>query len=177
MENKACTCGLSSTVQELVRVNHQWQKDYKKVASALDECKNKLLNVEKEKIILESKGKIESPPFKPIPPSPVNTRNDSASIEDIEALKQQVMTYKEDFMMTNRELQRTRSELKETKAELERQKDNTKKILSENHDLTENFYRIEREKQHILNELQRLTNMSSFQFQDQTQFKGYVERD
>ena len=82
-----------------------------------------------------------------------------------------VVAYKEDYTITKRELHTALSELKETKTELERYKDTARKLTSENHNLAENFKRVDGEKQHILKELQRLTtNMNAFQVIIRVQF-------
>lgn len=182
MELKACVCGLSSTVQELVKVNHQWQKDYNKIVIERDEYKDRLYKTQDElkKLNFAVKEKTNLSSYIALPPSAVPKREESLSIDDIEALKQQAMAYKEDFLMTRRELLNTIDELKDAKTEVERYKEETRRLFTENNKLKENFNRIDAEKQHILNELQRLTSRSNFQgygLYEQPEVKGYLERD
>jgi len=161
-----CTCGALKNIDQLMMINHQWQKDYtalqedyNSLKGALWKAESRIATVqsEKEELIVKLKC-LNNDRSLPSMTSRTSTE------EDIEALKQQLIVYKEDFDAEKKDTDRLTSDNNKLKIELQKSYDIIDDLTTKSTTIKANLRRVSNEKDHIISELRKLTSPSHLPF-------------
>lgn len=144
----------------VLNINRHWETDYTELLEAHHLLKTRYINlkekyeeVKHENIRLTEKYecKIDIPD--------VDTKKESLySIDDIEALKQQLALYKEDFLHEKNDHIQTRKENTKIKADIRQAKEIIDRLTRDSKTIRESYKKLYTEKENIIHELRRLTN-------------------
>jgi len=168
--NLTCTCNLQTKLNEVIRFNHIWQKDYTTLLDENNNTKVRLRALEKQLDVahnlnavlqtetLEMREYIERKEGQLFSLS--NEVHQNIYKDEVEALKQQLSIYKEDFDREQKEKKELQVKLKAIKRDLGTSLKTIDKIKSEKNDLRQNYRRASFQKEHILSELRRLSTTS-----------------
>lgn len=163
-ENVKCPCGALQKLSKVIDVNHQWQQDYTKLQEEYNILKAKVITVERRNEELERENQnllekledhLNAPKGDGDNTTPI--KEIQYTIDDVEALKQQLVIYKEDFMQEKNDHTRVSKENNKIKLELQRAQSMIEKLNQKNSLLKENFRKVSAEKEHILQELRKLS--------------------
>jgi len=162
-EEITCYCGATEKLNEVVKVNHFWQKDY---TVLMDECNNlkaRLWKTESEMGLLRKENEeLREKVLKQINEehSHVNgTLKETTlfTLDDIEALKQQLIIYKEDYTAEKEDSKKLCEEQNKLKLELQKSYGVIDNLTMKNSNIRESYDRVNSEKEHIIKELRRLS--------------------
>jgi len=174
MEGTDCQCNCQATkdLKKVLDVNQHWQSDYNQLMDANQLLKTKYWNLKqkyedmkKENVELMGRcaelcrKKIDQQ-FPQVENKPVEKTVETSKFtaDDLEALKQQLAIYKQDFMEEKKEHQNTSRQNNKLKMELRQLRQTVDGYFKDNQSMKEKYHKLYAEKNHIVNELQRLSN-------------------
>jgi len=153
----------------VIAVNHHWQQDYTKLQEEHNTVKANLITAEKRCEELERENHSLVRRLRDCSDG-INMSADEAVVvtsptsptlrytfSDIEALKQQVMIYKEDFLQEKNDHQKVNKEHNKLKLELQHAQTIIDKLNQKNTQIKESYRRVSLEKEHIVQELRKLS--------------------
>ncbi|XP_057310936.1 polyamine-modulated factor 1-binding protein 1-like [Hydractinia symbiolongicarpus] len=158
-----CNCEAATTLTEVIKVNHVWQKDYTRLSQEFNKVKARLWKAESQlrltrqenEELIRNIQKVEEQ--QPDARMAFSTENNTYTLDDIEALKQQLIIYKEDYTAEKEDKKKLTEEQNKLKLELQKAYGIIDSLTVKNNTMKENYRRVSSEKEHIIKELRRLS--------------------
>jgi len=147
----------------VLNVNRHWETDYTELLEAHHLLKTRYITLkEKYEEVKNENLRLtqQQDEFKIDKPDNDTKKESFYSIDDIEALKQQLSLYKEDFLHEKNDHIKTRKENTKIRNDIRQAKEIIDRLQRDSKTIRESYKKLYTEKENIIHELRRLTNPS-----------------
>lgn len=166
-EDDYLSSGKDLKMTKVVEINHQWKKDYTKLQEEYNLLKVRLLSIEERNGELERQNQMLTRQLGVVNCDTGSQRSFQSEVkceyskEDVQLLQQQLLIFKEDFIQEKNEHHRAANESKKLKNELQNAHRLLEKLTVKNNIIKDNFRKVSYEKDHIMQQLRKLTATQS----------------